>query len=227
MKKISINELVDFSKKSSRSKQTFIKNLILGKEKANTGSGGDYWISCISAVKKCYKWNNFQPSADKREELAKKSEETNYTRTLEMYKRNIDILLTFEKSDLEKWRPSKKIEYIQKLPKKDSILRIKELEIKVNPNYIFKFKKDETKVIGAIWFIAKIDGFKKEELGMFADALYRYLEFYYSEKYVIDPKYCIAVDLVNGSDINYSQVTKSETPKILDSILDEIRDLTK
>ncbi|WP_321332530.1 hypothetical protein [uncultured Bacteroides sp.] len=224
MKKISINNLVEFRSKSPKSKHSFAADLKSGKEKVSTGKGGNYWVSCVSAINKSYKLNDFQPLANKRDELAKKSEETSYKRTLVMYKRNIDILYTFEKFDLEKWRPSKKIEYIRK-PKEYSTLTIKELQIQVNPNYIFRFKKDGIEEIGAIWFIAKINGFKKEELGMFADILYRFLDFYYSEKYVINPQYCIAVDLFNGSDINYLHLKDGKTLKILDSILDEIKEL--
>lgn len=224
MKKISIKDVVDFRRKSPRSKQSFALNLKLSKEKANTKGGGNYWISATTAVSKSYKISDIQPIIDKKDKLAEKHEETNYRGTKVMYKRNIEILNTFEKFDFDKWRPSKEIKFLRK-HKDYSVLTINGLDIQVEPNHIFSLKKDNIEEIGAIWFIAKLDGLKKEELGMFTDILYRYLHLYYSEKYTISPQYCIAVDLVNGFDINYLQLKKGKIEKILDSTINEIRKL--
>lgn len=224
MKKISIKDVIDFRRKSPKSKQSFALNLKLSKEKVKTEDGGNYWISTTSAVSESYKISDIQPIIDKKDILAEKHEETDYRLTKLMYKRNIEILDTCEKFDFNKWKPSKEIKFLRK-HKDYSILTINELDIQVTPNHIFSFKKDHIENIGAIWFIAKLDGLKKEELGMFADILYRYLHLYYSEKYTISPQYCIAVDLVNGFDINYLQLKKGKIEKILDSTINEIRKL--
>jgi len=224
MKKISIKDVVEFRNKSAKSKQNFAIDVKLGKNKVKTEGGGNYWVSCISAVSNSYKLNNMQPLLDKRDELVEKYEKTDYRKTKMMYKRNIDILYNCEKFDFDKWRPSKKINIIRKF-KDYSILTIKGLQIQVNPNHIFTFEKNDVEEIGAIWFIAKLNGFRKEELGMFADVLYEYLNIHYSEKYTVNPKYCITVDTFNSFDINYLQLEKGEIPRILNSTIDEINEL--
>ena len=90
------------------------------------------------------------------------------------------------------------------------------------PSHIYTYDFDEKEYIGAIWFIAKKTGFKKIELGMFADTLYNYLNKYYSREYLINPQYCIAVDLVNGADVNYQELKDGEIPRSLNSTLAEL-----
>ncbi len=41
---------------------------------------------------------------------------------------------------------------------------------------------------------------------MFADILSRYLKNQYGKEYTLNPKYCIAVDLVGNYTVNYSQL---------------------
>ena len=60
---------------------------------------------------------------------------------------------------------------------------------------------------------------------MFADILYRYLKTHFSEDYKLNAKYCIAVDVFSNFEVNYSQLEKGEIPIILNSTLDEIKDL--
>ena len=224
MKKLSIKNIVDFRGRSSRSKQNFAINLKNDKEKASTKSGGDYWVSCISAISRSYRLNDLQLIVDKRYELEEKYKETEYRQTKTMYKRNINILCRFENFNLDKWRPSEELIFLKK-HKENSILNIKGLQIQVSPNYVFTFQKGSTKEIGAIWFIAKLDGFRVDELGMFTDVLYRYLKTHFSKDYNLNPKYCIAVDVFKGSDISYLQLEENEVPRILNSTLDEISKL--
>jgi len=54
-------------------------------------------------------------------------------------------------------------------------------------HHVFAFGKDNAPEIGAIWFIAKLGGYPKEELGMFADVLYRYLKSNFGKEYDINP----------------------------------------
>lgn len=226
MNELTIKNIVNFRTKSDRSKKTFALNLKLEKErKAIDEGGGDYWISSLSAISNAYKLDDIQPIYDKINELKDKYEITEDLRPKVMYKRNLDILHQFETFDLDRLRPSDDMK-ILKQHKENQILTLKGLPIKVTPNYVFRFLKNDVFVIGAIWFIAQLDGFKKSDLGMFADIMYRYLQTHYSKEHDISPEYCIAVDVFNGYDINYLQLKEKVVPQILIPTIDEINKLT-
>lgn len=222
MKKLSIKDVIEFRKKSNRSKQTFVSNLRYGEDKKNPDRGGDYWISAVSAINNCYKYKNIQYIIDKRNELVGKYEIAEYRNTKIMYKKNIELLSVGEELDFDKWRPIGEMKYMKKY-NDYSILNIEGFHVKVSPSHIFTFNEDGVEKIGAIWFIAKQFGYSKEELGMFADILYRYLTFYYCETYSISSQYCIAVDVFRGFDINYLQLQEGEISQILSSTIDEIK----
>lgn len=224
MKKLTIKDLVGFRAKSDRSKKTFAQNLKSGREKENVDGGGDYWICCLSAISNSYKLGNVECISDKIDELEEKYKITDYKRTKTMYKRNLDILNSFEEFEMDRLRPSKEIK-ILKQHKWDQIIPIKGLPIKVSPNYVFTYNKDDVEYIGAIWFIAQLNGFKSGELGMFSEMIYRYLKSHYSKNYTIDPEYCIAVDVFNCHDVNYSQLQNQEIPKLLIPTVNEINKL--
>lgn len=224
MKKLSIKDIVDFRRKSERSKKTFVTNLRLDKQKANAEGGGDYWIRCLSAISNSYKSNDLQFIADKINELEVKYKETNHRTTKIMYQRNLDILYTYKNFIFEKWKPIQNINLLKK-HKDDFTLTIKGLDIQATPHYVFTFQQGEETEVGAIWFIAKLNGFRKDELGMFADILYRYLKAHYTEKARINSKYCTAVDLFNTTSISYEELESGDIPKILNSTIDEINDL--
>lgn len=224
MQKLSIKNIVGFRNKSDKAKKNFATALKLGKTAVETSGGGDYWVSSLSAISNCYKFNDLRHVTERRKELEEKYEETDYKRTKIMYKRNIDILYNYEDLDLKKWVPVKKLNFLRK-HKDDFILTIKELQIKATPNHVFTFKIDDVEQVGAIWFIAKLNGFRKDELGMFTDILYCYLKTHFSEEFTINTKYCIAVDVFNDFDINYLQLEKREVPMILTSTINEIKKL--
>lgn len=222
MQTLSIKQIVEFRSKSDRSKKNFILALKLDKSKADADGGGNYWISCLSAISNSYKTNDTESIIDKRIELEDKYGDTEYKRTKTMYKRNIDILYNYEDFDLKKWRPSRKIEFVRK-HKDDSILTVKGLKVQATPNHVFKFIKNDKEQVGAIWFIAKLGGFKQDELGMFTDILFRYLEAHYTKNHMLNPKYCIAVDVFNKTEVNFSQIESGEVSSLLNATLDEIR----
>ncbi len=224
MEKLSIKNIVEFRHKSDKSKKSFVMRLKLDKLKSDSEGGGDYWISCWSAISKSFRLNNLESIIERRDELIERNEETESKRIKIMYKRNIDILYNYEDFDLKKWRPSKDMKFLRK-EKADSILTIKGLLVQVTPHHVFTIQKNGVEEIGAIWFIAKLNGFKKDELGMFADILYRYLKINFSKDYILNPKYCIAVDVFNNFEVNYSQLEKEALPKILNTTLDEIKKL--
>lgn len=224
MKNLSIKSVIEFKGKSDRGKKNFATALKKDKAKVDTEGGGNYWVSCLSAIHNSFKLDDLQSIINRRGELEEKYGETEHKRTKTMYKRNIDILYNYEDFDLKKWKPSKKINFLKK-HKDDSILNIKGLQIQATPNHVFTFQKNDVEEIGAIWFIAKLNGFRKDELGMFADILHRYLKTHFSKEYNLNSKYCIAVDVFNNFEINYSQLEKGEIPLILNSTLDEIKKL--
>lgn len=71
--------------------------------------------------------------------------------------------------------------------------------------------------------MAKLDGFKTTELGVFTEVLYKYLHLYYSENYRIEPDYCLSVDIVNSNEVKYTKILNEEIPSLLDTTLDEIK----
>lgn len=130
----------------------------------------------------------------------------------------------YEDFDIKKWKPVGKIKYLKK-QKRDTILKIKGLFIQATPHHVFTFKNGDVDEVGAIWFIAKLDGFEKDELGMFADILNRYLNTHFSDSHVVKPKYCIAVDVITGMEISYEQVLKAGVPTLLTKVIEEIKKL--
>lgn len=222
MKELSVKNIIEFTGKSDRSKKTFVQKLKQEKEQKELDGGGDYWISCLSAISNSFKNNNLQFIKEKVYELEEKFENTDYNQTKTMYGRNIDILYKYEIFDFNIWRPDEKITFIKK-HKLDLIIPVNGFQIQANPHHVFSFHSNETKEIGAIWFIAQLDGYKKNELGMFSEVLFRYLNKTYSDDYLVNPRYCIAVDVVNNFNVNYSQLQEGEVPFLLDKIIDEIK----
>lgn len=90
---------------------------------------------------------------------------------------------------------------------------------------LFVFKNNGVYEIAAIWFVAKKEGFRKEELGMFADLLHRYLDYNFSGKYKVSLRYCISLDVVSGMCVDYLQLEKGKVKKILNSTVSEIKEI--
>jgi len=222
MRNLTIKKIIEFRMKSDKSKQKFATDLKLNIEEKNTKGGGDYWIICLSAISNSFKLNDLQNIKDKIYELEGKIENTEFQTSKIMYQKNIAILYDYEDFDFIKLRPSKKISFIKK-NNTNSVITIKGLQIKVTPHHVFSFKKNGVEEVGAIWFIAKLGGYRKEELGMFTDILFRYLKNNFSKKFNLNPKYCIAVDVVNNFDVNYSQIQNTEVPAILIKTINEIK----
>lgn len=223
MRKLSIGDIIGFRKKSDISKKTFALNLNVDKEKNNSDGGGNYWVSCLSTISNGFRYNDNSFILDKIYELEDKLEQTEYKRTKDMYKRNIEILYKFETFDFNKLIPSDDFIIIKK-HKSNFILDINGLQIQATPQHVFTFKNEDEE-IGAIWFIAKLGGYTQTELAMFTDILYRYLNVNFSKKYKISSDYCIAVDLVNVMDVSYSKIIKEKISLILDSTINEIKNL--
>lgn len=222
MKKITIKNLIEFRGKNERTRITFVNNLKKEKDKSEDGSGGDYWISGLSAVRNSFKYDNEKLLDDKISGLADKIRVTEIKRIKNQFQRNIDILNSFKDYDLKHLKPDSNLTFL-KQPKVKALLDIKGIPIEAKPCHIYTFSENNSEEIGGIWFIAKLNGFKKSELGMFADILYKYLDKYYSKDYYVNPNYCIAVDLFKGQEVNYSEIEDGEIPILIELTLDELK----
>lgn len=224
MRKLSVKDIVAFRNKSDKAKQNFASNIKVDKEKVQTDGGGDYWITCLSAIGNSYKLSDVQPIADKKAELEGKLETAENTKTKNMFKRNVKILANYENFDFARLMPPSDLIFLKK-KKDDYILVIKGISVQVKPHYVFAFDNSGIQEVGSVWFIAKLNGFKIDELGMFTDILYKYLSIHFSEQYRINSEYCIAIDVFNCLEVNYSQLENNEVPKIFESTLNAIKAL--
>lgn len=222
MKKLTVPKLVDFKRKSEISKKTFANNLKVDKEKIKTEGGGDYWISSVAAISNAYGEDDLQIIDDKISEIKGWVANTGHPGTKKMFQANVNVLFKYVDFDFKKWKPSKEMTFLKN---SKSLLPVKGLEIEANPHHVFSFKKNDKEEVGAIWFIAKKDGLKEEELGMFADILNRYLKANFSKDYDLNSKYCIAVDVVKRDTVNYSQIEKGDVREILIPTIDELKKL--
>jgi len=58
MEKVTVKNLIEFRGKNQRTKITFVHNLKKEKKKSEDDSGGDYWISCLSAIRNSFRFDN-------------------------------------------------------------------------------------------------------------------------------------------------------------------------
>lgn len=224
MKKISIPKLVEFRRKSDRAKKTFVQNIKSNKIESPADGGGDYWVTGLSAVCNSFKCGELGLIDEKIDELLDKIASTEYERTKDMYKRNIQILQKYKSFDVKKLRPSHKLQLLKKSTA-NRILTVKGLELEAKPSHIYVSGKEGEKKVGAIWFVAKVNGYSLEEVGMFCEMLYRFLKYNYSSKYQLLPEYCIAIDMIGGQAVSYSEIQAGHTPQVLAITLDEINKL--
>ena len=223
MRKLSVKNLVDFRKRSDRGKRNFIQSIKSNKIPIITEGGGDYWTISLSAVCNAFKQDDLQIIHEKIAEVQQKLKNSKSTGPKLMYKRNIAILQNYLNTNAKNLRPEGKL-FFPKKSTGNTLLSIKGLEIEVDAKrchaYIYG-KKDEESV-AAIWFIAQVNGYRIEEIGMFCEMLYKFVKHNYAKKYSLDAKYCIAVDLLSGQIVSYSQIEDGSFPQVLTSTLDAI-----
>lgn len=222
MKKVTVKNLIEFRSKNDRTKITFVNNLKVEKKKSEDGGGGDYWISCLWAIRNTFTSGNKDLLDEKIDLLKSKIKFLEIKRIKDQFQRNIDIISNFKDYDFEHLKPTEDLKFL-KQTKNQTILIIKNFPIEAKPCHIFSFSKNNSEEIGGVWFVAQLKGFSKSELSMFSDILYRYLEKHYSKKFYVNPDYCIAVDLYNGQEINYTEIQNGKVPILIDSTLDDLR----
>jgi len=223
MEKITIKNLVEFRGKNERTRITFVNNLKKEKKKSDDdGSGGDYWISCLSAIRNAFKYDDSELLDEKIELLNEKIQLTESRRIKNQFQRNIDILNNFKDYDVQHLRPSTDLNFL-KQSKDNSLIDINGLPIEAKPCHIFTFSENNSEEIGGVWFVSKLKGFEKSELGMFTDMIYRYLDKHFSKDFFVNPNYCIAVDLYNGQEVNYSDIKNGKIPILLDRTIEALK----
>jgi len=227
MQKITVKELVSFRRKSARNKKSFAYKLksrqARDKSDVDSEGGGDYWITSTSCVYNVFKYTDDKLYDNKIEELRAKLTISGDKRIKDMYQRNIDILNSFKDFDFYEIKPAETLTF-EKVTKAYTILTIKHLPLYVNPRLIFSFNKNGKKVLGALWLIPQLEGFKKSELGLFCEMLFRFLIKNYSNDYQISEEYCIAIDTYNAQKVIYSELLRGDLPFLIDKTLEEIND---
>lgn len=221
MEKVTVKNLIEFRGKNDITKITFVNNLKKEKKKSEEISGGDYWISCLSAIRNAFKNDNIDLLDEKIELLGDKIKASEIKRIKDQFQRNIDIINNFKDYDFEHLKPTGDLTFLKQV-KNHFILKIKGFPVESKPCHVFTFSENNSEEIGGIWFIAQLKGFKKSELGMFTDILYRYLEEHYSKEFYVNPRYCVAVDLYNAQEVNYEEIKNGEVPILIEQTLDEI-----
>lgn len=222
MEKITVKELIKFRGKNDKSKITFVNNLKKEKQKPEGSSGGDYWISCLSALRNTFKYGNTDLLDEKIELLRDKINATSDKRIKDQFQRNLEIVNNFKDYDFIYLKPNEDLSFL-KQAKNKKLLDIKDLPIEAKPCHIFSFSENNSEEIGGVWFIAQLNGFTRSELGMFADILYRYLSENYSQNFYVNPNYCFAVDLYNGQEVNFTELKNGNLPFLIDSTLENFK----
>lgn len=220
MEKIGIAKLVEFKRiKNPGPKATLIKNLRKAKVD-NDKDRGDYWITSTSACAASF-WNkNSAYLHAKIDELKEKIEATKHKNTKDQFQKNIDNLYSMLEFDFESISPPATL---KKEPLKENIFQIDQVPIQVRPQHIFSYKIGETYQVGAVWFVAKKDGYSSGELAMFSTAMYSYLRRRFSDEYSIDPEYCVAIDVSVVKEIRYSAIINDQVPNLLQSTIQDLK----
>ena len=226
MQKITIKELVNFRRRSDRTRKSFAFKLKTREEKVkreDDGGGGDYWITSTSTIYNVFKHGDNHFCDAKIEELLIKYGETDDLRIKNMHQRNANILSSFKDFDFSDSKPPAILKF-ERVPKFYKILTIDGFPIYVNPSLLFSYEKNGKNQLGALWLIPQLNGFLKSELGMFCEVLYRFLIINYSDKYQISEDYCIAIDTYNAQKVTYPELLNGYFPFLIDQTLTEIRE---
>ncbi|OPC33107.1 hypothetical protein [Elizabethkingia anophelis] len=115
---------------------------------------------------------------------------------------------------------------IQSYPKQiKNQLYIETIPVQITPSQIYSFEKEGKKYVGAIWFVAKLDGYNITELGIFAEALFIYLSNNFDQNFTINPENCLIVDVIGEQEVNYKELIDEKISAILKPTLELIKKL--
>ncbi len=222
MKRLTAKKLIEFrTKKSEAARETFMKNFLTPRDSSEEG-GGDYWICCLSAIAAASRFNENDHITTKIDELVLKRKQSTAAISKIMFQRNIDILENYREYLFSKLIPARASDVKSEVRTKAQV-SVRGLRIEVLPSHVFTFKNRGVDEVGVIWFVAQLDGFKDEELGIFLDLAHRYLRAIY-KSHVINPKNCIVIDVFMEREVNYSQVLSGRIPSVLAATIDQFNE---
>lgn len=223
MEKIAVVKLVEFNRKTPRGQKTLVDKFKVP-QPVNPDGGGDYWISALSSIARSFQLADNEPIAEKIDVLIDKIEDAPTRQVKNMFQANLNILHQYENFDFTSIRPNAELTFLKK-PKAKSIVLLRGLPIHAKPSHAYTYEENGKKRIGAMWFVAKLNGFRPDELALFTDILFRYLDINYGDKYQISEQNCTAVDVTTTNAISYSQIHNGEVESPLLATIASIKKL--
>jgi len=225
MEYITISELINFKRSSERKQLNFAKkyfNNDTNQEKTSSG-GGNYWIRSLSAIQNTFSESDSTLIDEKINQINLIYGDASSNRTKTMYDRNLEILYNYQDEDFSYLKPNTDLVYLKK-PKKPQI-SVGDIGLKLNIHHLFSYEDQGALKLGAIWFVAKLGGYEKSELGVFNEALYSFLNEKYSDKYFIDPDFVWVLDIEGKAVVNYRMLADNEVNSLLSKTTNELRQL--
>ena len=216
-----MKNLVEFGRYSEQRQSNFAIRLQTPKNITKDDSaGGDYWIRSTSGISGSYRLNDSKIIAEKLNDLIIDHNSTPHENSKKMYRRNIEILQGYKGFDFSIWRPNAELKF---LPKPKHPILVKNIPIQILPNHVFSYKEKDEQKIGGIIFVTWLEGFKRGDLGVFSDTLFRYLSDNYTTSFSIEPKFCLAVDAVSKQSVGYHQILSGEIQPLLEPTIDILK----
>jgi hypothetical protein len=217
--KLALRKLVEFGRLSEKRQANFASQLKIPKIAAPTDGGGDYWKRSTSGLSNAFKDNDNARIAEKIEAVVSVYQSATNRLTRKMYERNLEILHNYTNFDFAKLRPAGDLNF---LTKSKELLTIDDVPLQILPHHVFTFGKGEAVKVGAIWFVAWLEKFSKEDLGIYAEAQFNYLSNVYGNQYGIDPRYCLTVDILTMETVSYNQILQGKIKSLLQSSVDSL-----
>ncbi|WP_294332615.1 hypothetical protein [uncultured Chryseobacterium sp.] len=224
MKNIRVKDLIIFRSLSERRQITFVSNL--QKEKIvkdeDEGSGGNYWVRSISALNNAFRENDNTFIKEKINDILNDYNPKLDNRTKVKYDRNLQILHNYEDFDFRSITPSGEIEILLKV-RKNGVIDVNGLDLKVETHHIYAFDSDNKTYLGAVLFAVQKGGYKLDELGIFAEAIFTFLVKNYSEKYIIDPSFIKVIDVMTHEIVDYQMIADGTVASLLNVTVEDIK----
>lgn len=228
MRDIRVKDLIIFRNLSERRRGTFYVNLQKEKviKEKDDSTGGDYWVRSISALNNSFRSNDNNFISEKISDILADYRPYMDKGTRVKYDRNIQILHNYEDFDFRSITPVENVEIKSKFGKR-GVIELHRLNLKVETHNIYTFEDNDEPCMGSLFFAAKIKGYKTVELGIFAEAIYNYLNLNHSDKHYIDPKYITVIDVMTQEIVDYQMILDGKLPALLTSSIEEMRDFQK
>lgn len=224
MLQITSKEIIELTNKNSIKARRSYASKLKTKTPNQTpkSSGGNYWTISTSSIYNTFKDGKDEYYDNKIFDVKSKIISSENQKIITMYQRNLSILMKFKDFNINQYRPNK-IHCFQSLKKEQKILNVNEISIYINPNLVFCFEEDGKIKIGGLLFTPNLTGYKKTQLGLFSEMLYKFLEQNYSNEYEISEDFCITIDTYNVQTMTYKELISGNIKPILNEIISEIK----